>query len=48
MPEVLIEEVLAWLDERGYPAVEQVTATTESVTFALPSAIRRDENGGPR
>ena len=46
VPEVLIEEVLAWLAERGYPAVEQVTAATESVTFALPSAIRRDENGG--
>ena len=49
VPEVLVEEVLAWLGERGYPAVEQVTAATESVTFALPSAIRRDENdGSPR
>jgi 4-hydroxy-3-methylbut-2-en-1-yl diphosphate reductase len=46
VPEVLIDEVLAWLDARGYPTVEQVTTTTENVTFALPGAIRRDENGG--
>ena len=42
VPEVLVDEVLAWLDAHGYPAVEEVTTVKETVTFALPAAVRRD------
>jgi 4-hydroxy-3-methylbut-2-en-1-yl diphosphate reductase len=34
--------VLAWLAERGYGDVEQVTSAEERLTFALPHELRRD------
>ncbi len=34
------EEVLEFLDERGYSDVEQVTTSTETITFALPRDLR--------
>ncbi|MFM9593560.1 4-hydroxy-3-methylbut-2-enyl diphosphate reductase [Streptomyces scabiei] len=42
VPEVLVEEVLAWLSERGYGDVELVKAAEESITFSLPKELRRD------
>lgn len=42
VPEVLVEEVLAWLAERGYEDVELVKAAEESITFSLPKELRRD------
>ena len=36
VPELLVREVLEFLDERGYSDVEQVTTSTETITFALP------------
>jgi 4-hydroxy-3-methylbut-2-enyl diphosphate reductase len=38
----LVQEVLAWLAERGYGDVEQVTSAAETLTFALPPELRRD------
>ncbi|MFJ1736872.1 4-hydroxy-3-methylbut-2-enyl diphosphate reductase [Streptomyces sp. NPDC088254] len=42
VPEVLVEEVLAWLAERGYGDVELVKAADEHITFSLPKELRRD------
>ncbi len=40
VPEVLVREVLQWLSERGYKDIETVTATEETLTFALPKELR--------
>ncbi|MFN8126237.1 MAG: 4-hydroxy-3-methylbut-2-enyl diphosphate reductase [Candidatus Nanopelagicales bacterium] len=40
VPEALVREVLQWLAERGYTSVETVTATEETLTFALPKELR--------
>ncbi|MFF0382527.1 4-hydroxy-3-methylbut-2-enyl diphosphate reductase [Streptomyces sp. NPDC004673] len=42
VPEVLVEEVLEWLAQRGYGDVELVKAAEESITFSLPKELRRD------
>jgi 4-hydroxy-3-methylbut-2-enyl diphosphate reductase len=42
VPEILVRGVLAWLAERGFDDVEAVTATEESLLFALPPELRRD------
>ncbi|WP_297851170.1 4-hydroxy-3-methylbut-2-enyl diphosphate reductase [uncultured Corynebacterium sp.] len=40
VPEILVREVIEYLDERGFNNVEQVTTTTETITFALPRDLR--------
>ncbi|HEY5186221.1 MAG TPA: 4-hydroxy-3-methylbut-2-enyl diphosphate reductase [Actinomycetes bacterium] len=42
VPEILVRGVLAWLAARGFDDVEAVTATEESLLFALPPELRRD------
>ena len=42
VPEVLVEQVLEWLAERGYADVEIVKTAEESITFSLPKELRRD------
>ena len=42
VPEVLVQETLAWLAECGYGQVEEVTHTEERLTFALPQELRRE------
>ncbi len=42
VPEILVRDVLDHLSERGYADVSAVTATEESVLFALPKELRRD------
>ncbi|MFD5627180.1 4-hydroxy-3-methylbut-2-enyl diphosphate reductase [Streptomyces sp. NPDC127072] len=42
VPDVLVEEVLEWLGERGYGDVETVKTAEESITFSLPKELRRD------
>jgi 4-hydroxy-3-methylbut-2-enyl diphosphate reductase len=42
VPEILVQEVTAWLAEHGYGDVEEVTHTEERLTFALPQELRRD------
>ncbi|CCK27721.1 4-hydroxy-3-methylbut-2-enyl diphosphate reductase [Streptomyces davaonensis JCM 4913] len=42
VPEVLVEEVLEYLAQRGYGDVELVKAAEESITFSLPKELRRD------
>ncbi|UUU24701.1 4-hydroxy-3-methylbut-2-enyl diphosphate reductase [Streptomyces sp. DSM 40750] len=42
VPEILVEEVLEWLSQRGFEDVELVKAAEESITFSLPKELRRD------
>ena len=42
VPESLVQDVLAWLSERGFVDVEEVHAASESLLFALPPELRRD------
>ena len=42
VPELLVEQVMAWLAERGYGDVQEVESAQESLLFALPPELRRD------
>lgn len=42
VPEILVDEVLRWLADRGFGSVEEVTTAEESLIFALPPELRRD------
>lgn len=42
VPEALVEGVLAFLSERGYPDARAVHSAEESLIFALPKELRRD------
>jgi 4-hydroxy-3-methylbut-2-enyl diphosphate reductase len=41
VPEELVTELMAWLAERGYNDVDEVTSTEEHLLFALPPELRR-------
>jgi 4-hydroxy-3-methylbut-2-enyl diphosphate reductase len=42
VPEVLVVEAAAWLAERGFDTLEEVSHTEERLTFALPQELRRE------
>ena len=42
VPEMLVEQVMAWLAERGYGEVTEVESAREHLLFALPPELRRD------
>jgi 4-hydroxy-3-methylbut-2-enyl diphosphate reductase len=42
VPEILVDDLLKWLAERGFGEVETVTAAQESLLFALPPELRKD------
>jgi 4-hydroxy-3-methylbut-2-enyl diphosphate reductase len=42
VPEILVRDLLAWLSERGFGDVEEVTATQETLLFALPPELRKE------
>ena len=42
VPEILVDDVLAWLAARGFGDVEEVTTANEHLIFALPPELRRD------
>ena len=42
VPEALVDGVLAFLAERGYPDAKAVHSAEESLIFALPAELRRD------
>ena len=47
VPEILVRDVIEWLQERGFPTVEVARTETESTTFALPRDLRADlKNAG--
>ncbi|MEI8222366.1 MAG: 4-hydroxy-3-methylbut-2-enyl diphosphate reductase [Actinomycetes bacterium] len=42
VPEILVDDLLDWLAQRGFGDVQTVTAIEESLTFALPQELRKD------
>ena len=42
VPEILVKDVLATLQEHGFKDVQEVTAAEESLLFALPPELRKD------
>jgi 4-hydroxy-3-methylbut-2-en-1-yl diphosphate reductase len=42
VPDVLVMDLLAWLAERGWADVQEVTTANEKIAFALPRELRRD------
>ena len=42
VPEALVDDVLGYLTERGYPDAQAVHSAEESLIFALPPELRRD------
>ena len=42
VPEILVDDVLTLLAERGFGDVETVTAMKESLLFSLPAELRKD------
>jgi len=42
VPEILVDEVLAFLAARGYGTVEEVRTATEDLMFSLPRELRSD------
>ncbi|RSM45287.1 4-hydroxy-3-methylbut-2-enyl diphosphate reductase [Amycolatopsis balhimycina DSM 5908] len=41
VPDELVMELLAWLAERGYGDVDEVTTANEKITFAPPKELRK-------
>ena len=46
VPEILVRDVIEWLQAHGFPTVEVVRTETESTTFALPRDLRADLKAG--
>ncbi len=42
VPEILVEDLLKWLAQRGFGDVETVTAMEEHLLFAMPPELRKD------
>jgi 4-hydroxy-3-methylbut-2-enyl diphosphate reductase len=42
VPEILVQDVLGWLDERGFGPAEEVVTAEEDLLFSLPKELRRD------
>ncbi|KAA2263217.1 4-hydroxy-3-methylbut-2-enyl diphosphate reductase [Solihabitans fulvus] len=42
VPDILVMEVLAYLAERGWGEVEEITTANEKIAFALPRELRKD------
>jgi 4-hydroxy-3-methylbut-2-enyl diphosphate reductase len=42
VPEILVQDVLAWLAERGFGPAEEVVSAEEDLLFSLPKELRRD------
>jgi 4-hydroxy-3-methylbut-2-enyl diphosphate reductase len=42
VPEILVEEVIEWLTERGFDDLEEVSTAEEHLVFALPPELRRE------
>jgi 4-hydroxy-3-methylbut-2-enyl diphosphate reductase len=48
VPEILVADVLAFLAERGYADVEEITSAEERLVFALPHELKRDLRAAPQ
>lgn len=40
VPEILVQDVLKYLDERGFGSVEEVKTASEKIVFSLPRVLR--------
>jgi 4-hydroxy-3-methylbut-2-enyl diphosphate reductase len=45
VPEVLVQDVLRWLDEHGFGPAQEVVTAEEDLLFSLPQELRRDLRG---
>jgi 4-hydroxy-3-methylbut-2-enyl diphosphate reductase len=45
VPELLVQEVLTFLADRGWSDVQEVTTANEKLEFALPRELRKDLGG---
>jgi 4-hydroxy-3-methylbut-2-enyl diphosphate reductase len=41
VPDILVMDLLAWLADRGFATVQEVTTANEKVSFALPRELRK-------
>jgi 4-hydroxy-3-methylbut-2-enyl diphosphate reductase len=41
VPEELVQGVMSWLADRGYPTVDEIHTAEETLTFSLPRELRR-------
>jgi 4-hydroxy-3-methylbut-2-enyl diphosphate reductase len=41
VPEELVQGVISWLADRGYPTVDEIHTAEETLTFSLPRELRR-------
>jgi 4-hydroxy-3-methylbut-2-enyl diphosphate reductase len=48
VPEILVDEVIAFLRSHGFGELEEVTTAEESLIFALPPELRRDMKASAR
>ena len=48
VPEILVNDVLAWLAQLGFGEIEEVETSVEKLTFALPPELRREIKGSAR
>ncbi len=48
VPEILVDEVIAFLTSKGFGELEEVTTAEESLIFALPPELRRDIKASAR
>ena len=46
VPEILVTDLLNFLDMHGYSDVQEIKATEESLLFALPKELRKELNKG--
>ena len=46
VPEILVTDLLNFLDMHGYNDVQEIKATEESLLFALPKELRKELNKG--
>ncbi len=42
VPEILVKDVIKWLQDRGFGEVEEVRTQVETITFALPRNLKND------
>ena len=42
VPEILVKDVISWLQAHGFGAVEEVRTQVETITFALPRNLKND------
>ena len=46
VPDALVQGVLIFLEQQGFPPAEEARLTEESLTFALPPELRKDLRRG--